>query len=281
MKKRILAVLLCACMAMTGFVRAFAEGDQSGDANGDGTVTVSDASFVLRYCVGLDWRMDTRSRMLADVDCDGCVEAEDAALILRSIARLAPLQIGQTDATLLGNLQKQYYFKHESEETSAILTEWTARFIQAMPEDSQARKVLVAGAPYMGTPYGTGKGQMDCSNFVKMAFRDAGISTSVYPQTSSDKTLNWYRNNHPEQLHETDMYSWQDWTPGSVLIYVVQETGKASHLALYVGEIDGSPIVMESRSGGCDGVRLGYLMGDYENANGQHVVLTHYVNPLG
>ena len=74
----------------------------------------------------------------------------------------------------------------------------------------------------------------------------------------------------------TDQDSWQEWKPGCVLIYVNTSTNKGSHLALYVGEIDGEPIVMESRRSGCDGVRLGYLMG-----SGSDWDLQYYVDPLG
>jgi cell wall-associated NlpC family hydrolase len=266
MKKRVLAILLCACMAMTGFVRAFAESETSGDANGDGSVTVSDASLVLRYCVGLDYRMSMRNRMFADVNCDGTLEADDAAQILRSIAGLNNLQISETDASLLSLLNKQSTLDDD-------LTEWAARYIQALPAGN-VRKVLYAGAKYIGRSYS----EMDCSTFVKMAYRDAGISTSVYTGSSSDGILNWFRTNHPEQLHETDEYSWKDWKPGSVLIYINDDTGKGSHLALYVGEIDGEPIVMESRGRNnvINGVRIGVVMGSSSSWD-----LCYYVDPLG
>ena len=83
MKKRILAIALCVCMAFTGMMPAFADGDVSGDANGDAAVTPADAALLLRWCVGLDYRLDMRGRMLADVDCSGYANEGDAAQILR------------------------------------------------------------------------------------------------------------------------------------------------------------------------------------------------------
>lgn len=271
MKKRILAFLLCVCMAVTGFAYAFAENDPSGDANGDSQITPADAAFVLRYCTGYGyWSTTTRQKMRADVNHNGKVDEQDAAMILRHVVRLSLLQSIQTDQTLLNNLNKQSLLYDDD------LVEWVAQFIQSI-QNEKVRKVLIEGAKYLGTPYKT----MDCSKFVSAAYRDAGIAKSVYPQKSSNETLNWFRTNHPEQLHETDQYSWQDWKPGCVLIYFNQTTNKASHLALYVGEINGIPVVMESRRNKCDGVRLGRLMNDYETESGDVVVLTYYVDPLG
>ncbi len=271
MKKRILAFLLCICMASAGFVYAAADGtDESGDANADGKVTATDVALLLRYCVGLDYRITARGKMLSDVNCNGTIEADDAAAILRRIAGLGQLNATATDADLLAMLNQQSFLGDD-------LTEWAARFIQAQTNEN-VRKLFRGGAQYMGLPYGTGTGQMDCSRFVSAAFAAAGIPKTVYPQKNSDGTWKWFQTNHPEQLHETDPDSWQDWKPGCVLIYVNQETNLGNHLALYVGEIDGDPIVMESRSGG---VRIGYLMRDYTNKQGQYVVLAYYADPLG
>ena len=270
MRRRILAIVLCICMATAGFVYAVADGDLTGDANGDGKVTSADAAFVMRYCVGLEAaRMTVRCKMRADVDHNGAVNEQDAVRILRHIVELETIDPIQTDAGLLALLNQQSLLYDDD------LTEWTAQVIQSLPE-GDVRKVLFAGAQYLGTPYGTNTGQMDCSKFVSTAFKDAGIPKTVYPQRNSDGTLVWFRNNHPELLHETDQDSWQDWKPGCVLIYVNTSTNKGSHLALYVGEIDGEPIVMESRRSGCDGVRLGYLMG-----SGSDWDLQYYVDPLG
>ena len=205
MKKRVFALMLCILVAAGSFLYAVAEGEQIGDANGDGTVTAADAALVLRYCAGYDyWRLSTRNKMLADVNHDGAMNEMDAAAILRQVVHLDALTPITTDASLLELLNKQTVLYDDD------MTEWAAQFIQSLPANSDVRNVLYAAAQYIGTPYGTGTGQLDCSGLLKLAFKDAKISTKVYPQSNSDGTLNWFRNNHPEQLHETDDWSWQD-----------------------------------------------------------------------
>lgn len=290
MRKRLLILLLCIGMSLTCF-DAVADGDETassddiantaasplaGDANGDGKVSASDASLVLRYCVGLgNSGLSVGDQIRADVNRDYTVDASDAAAILRHAAGLSTLKaLEALDAALYDNLLKQ--------NTVGDMTEWIAYFIQRLPAGDR-RSVLFAGAVYMGTPYGTKSGQLDCSAFVKAAFKDAGIATGdngVYPGKSSEKTLSWFRNNHPEQLHETDRYSSSDWKPGDVLIYV-DTNGKATHLALFVGEIGGTAYVMESRSNKVDGVRLGVIMSSYVTSDGNESDLRYYVNPLG
>ena len=269
MKKRILACLLCACMTFGSFAASIADGRLDGDANGDGRITAADAAYILRYASGADDRMDLGAMLRADVNGNGRIEASDASAILRDVVDLAKLDPKGTDANTLVLLNRQSLLYSDD------MTEWTARFLWGMPS-GDVRKVLYEGAKLLGTPYGTGDGKLDCSAFVAAAYRNAGISTSRYPRSNSDGTLNWYRSNHPEMLHETDEHSWKDWTPGSVLIYINDSTGKGSHLALYVGEIYGYPVVMESRRSGCDGVRIGYLMG-----SGTSWDLCYYVDPLG
>lgn len=268
MRKRALALLLCVCMTFGSFAYAAAEGRLDGDANGDGKVTASDAALILRYVAGLDDRLDLGGLLRADINGNGRIDASDASAVLRDVAGLAALSPAGTDADTLALLNRQSLLYSDD------MTEWTARFLYGMPS-GDVRKVLYEGAKLLGTPYGTGDGQLDCSAFVSAAYKNAGISTSRYPRKNSDGTLNWYLSNHPEKLHETDAYCWEDWTPGSVLIYINDSTGKGSHLALYVGEICGRPVVMESRRSGCDGVRIGYLMG-----SGASWDLCYYVDPL-
>ena len=269
MRKRTLALLLCVCMAIGSFAYSVADGRLDGDANGDGRVTASDAALVLRYAAGLDDRISPGGMLRADINGNGRMDASDASAILRDIADLAPLSPMGTDADTLALLYRQSLLYSDD------MTEWTARFLWGM-QSGDVKKVLYEGAKLLGTPYGTGDGQLDCSAFVSAAYKNAGVPTGKYPRKSSDGTLNWFRSNHPEKLHETDDASWEDWTPGSVLIYINDSTGKGSHLALYVGEIFGRPVVMESRRSGCDGVRIGYLMG-----SGASWDLCYYVDPLG
>lgn len=274
MKKRILTILLCVSLVAVGIAGAAADARLGGDANGDGKVTASDAALVLRYSVGLDDRMTVANMLKADVNGNGEIDPDDAVSILRYVAGLAPLMTTATDAETLRLLNVQSTLGDD-------LTEFSARFLYNMPE-GDVRKVLYEGAKLLGTPYGKEKdGKLDCSAFVKTAYRNAGISTSVYPGGSSDGVWKWFQTNRPRQLHETDDLSWKDWKPGCILIYTrIDESSNeeiGSHLALYVGEIGGEPIVIESRQSGCDGVRIGYLMGSVPG----RWDLRFYVDPLG
>ena len=274
MKKRILAFLLCICMATTGFVYSVADGEQPGDVNDDGKITAADASLILLYTAGLDQRISLRKRMESDLNLNGSIDAGDAVNILRHVVKLESIKTVETDAELLQLLQRQSMLGN------SIILEWATRFMQSI-SNNDVKSLFYAAATFIGTPYGReADGKLDCSAFVKRAFELAGIPKTTYPRTNSDGTWNWFKKNDPNHLHETDELSWKDWKPGSVLIYVNQVTNKANHLSLYVGEIDGIPVVMESRSGGCDGVRIGVLMGSYYNSNDQLVNLAYYVDPL-
>ena len=269
MKKRIFALLLCLCLTCTVFSAVAADGTErlAGDANGDGTVTASDASLVLRYVVGLDDHLDVGDCLRADINGNAEVDADDAASILRYVAKIAPMTAVSTDAYTMSLLNVQSTIGEER-------TEWSARCMKAMPS-GRRKNVLYTAAMYLGTPYGTGDGQLDCSAYLRTAFQNAGIPETVYPHTNSNGTLVWFRNYHPEKLHETDPDSWRDWKPGCVLIYINPATKRGSHVALYVCEAGGKPIVMESRREDCDGVRIGVLMKDETKC-----VLTYYADPF-
>ncbi|MBQ1632545.1 MAG: C40 family peptidase [Clostridia bacterium] len=266
MKKRVFSIALCILLTLAFFAHSAAESDLIGDANGDGEVTVSDAALAMRLSVGLDWRMNLRARFNCDFNGNGEIDASDASQILRHAAGLKQLVMPTTDAVLLEELNANSHYIE-------LFTEWIARYIQSLPTQNPYRKVLYEAAKYIGTPYE----EMDCSKFVRTAYRDAGISTSVYPQTNSNGTLVWYQSNRPERLHEMPMIEELEFdidvlNPGYVLIYINPETGMGNHLALYVGKIDGEPVIMDS---GNDGVRLQGLW------SGGSWELTYYVDPLG
>ncbi len=60
-----------------------------GDANSDGVIDAADATFILRYVVGL-FRVKATNKG-ADANKDGVVDAADATLVLRAVAGLAVL----------------------------------------------------------------------------------------------------------------------------------------------------------------------------------------------
>lgn len=269
MIKRFAILLLCICLLTAAAVSASADGEDrlDGDTNGDGIVSAADAALILRYVVGLDDGLYAGDMLRADVNGNGEVDADDAASILRYVARLAPLSVVGTNAEILDLLRRQSTLGEEE-------TEWAARLIHALPANKRKTVICIA-ANYMGVPYGTGDGQLDCSKFLRTAFENAGVPATVYPHTNSHGTLVWFRAYHPERLHETDPSQWRSWRPGCVLIYVNPATERGSHVALYVCSIDGNPIVMESRRAECDGVRIGVLMGDEERC-----VLSYYADPF-
>lgn len=269
MKKRLAILLLCLGMLLfAGPTTSADEKDRlGGDANGDGWVTAIDAAYMLRYIVGLEDYMSLENMLSADVNANAEIDADDAAAVLRYVTDLAPLTQISTDQTTLRLLKVQSTLNDDA-------NEWVARIMHAMPSGKR-KTVVYTAARYLGVPYGTGQGQLDCSAYLRTAFENAGIPESVYPHTNSHGTLLWFRKNHPERLHQTDPSCWKDWKPGCVLIYVNPATNRGSHVALYVCEVDGQPIVMESRRMECDGCRLGVLMPDEDKC-----VLAYYADPF-
>ncbi len=269
MRKRPVILLLTFGMLLFACLTASAdEKDRlGGDANGDGQVSAADAAFVLRYVVGLEDHIGLENMLCADINANAEIDADDAAAILRCVTDLAPLKQISTDQTTLRLLKVQSTLNDDA-------TEWTARIMHMMPSGMR-KTVVYTAARYLGVPYGTGQGQLDCSAYLRTAFDNAGVPESVYPHTNSHGTLLWFRRNHPERLHSTDPSCWRDWKPGCVLIYVNPVTNRGSHVSLYVCEVDGKPIVMESRRMECDGVRIGVLMEDEEKC-----VLAYYADPF-
>ncbi len=53
--------------------------------------------------------------------------------------------------------------------------------------DGLGRAILQAGAAYLGTPYGTGRGRMDCSLFVKTSLMDVGAADQGFPRTAAEQ----------------------------------------------------------------------------------------------
>jgi len=263
MKKRVLTACLCICMALCFSALSAADSTMlQGDANGDGKVSVRDAALVLRYSVGLSEGISTRCKIQSDVNRNAKLDAEDAASILRQAAGIASLQAIPALDTSLYNKLAAHPLKDQD------YTEWIARTIQYLPSGSR-KKVLYAAANYLGTPYS----ELNCSDYLKEAFADAEINKEIYPGKSSDGVLSWFRTNHPDRLHEIASYPIEKWKPSGIVIYLNPDTGKANHVALFIGMIDGQAVITDS--GTKDGVRLSEL---WEYAGW---VPTYYADPWG
>ena len=86
---KIIPALLCAAVLFSVCSVCAAAGNLPGDADGDGSVTLTDATCVQRKLAGL--RTDgSFSETAADVDGNGLVEIADATLIQRWLAGMEP-----------------------------------------------------------------------------------------------------------------------------------------------------------------------------------------------
>ncbi|MBQ1821581.1 MAG: C40 family peptidase [Clostridia bacterium] len=268
MKKKVLICVLCFCMAISGLFYAVADEKAvsyvTGDANGDGKVTPADASLILRYCVGRVSNLSLRNKINADVNRNGAVDKNDAAAILRHIVKTSPLTSTALDRTLYESLSKNTAFDSGN-------VEWITRVIQALPSSNKYRAVLYAGSKLMGKTYS----EMDCSTFVKTAFRNAGYS---FPSGASYKILDYYNQNgltHALSFKSDGTINTSALKPGYILVSLNPSTGKANHVSLFVGVVNGQVVIMESGSSGLNGVRLTkmWYTSGYE--------WKYYINPLG
>ena len=89
MKKRILAILLCALLGLS-CAAAPVSAALMGDLDADGALSAADARLALRAAVGLE-ELDAEKTKLADADGDGGLSAADARLILRAAVGLEAL----------------------------------------------------------------------------------------------------------------------------------------------------------------------------------------------
>lgn len=91
-KKLISILVMCVLMAVSVF-GAFAVENETenasiyGDVNGDGVITVVDATDVQKHIVGLE-ELTADSQLIADVDGDGVVTVMDATSIQKYIVGL-------------------------------------------------------------------------------------------------------------------------------------------------------------------------------------------------
>lgn len=265
MKKRAVLIILCICMGLCFFASSAAESSEvRGDANGDGKVSVRDASLVLRYSVGLSDGISTRGKINADINRNAKLDAADAAAILRQVVGVSMLQALPALDTTLYNKLAAHPLKDK------VYTEWISRTIQYLSAGDR-KSVLYSAANYLGKPYS----ELNCSDFLKIAFEKAGISKDVYPGYSSDKTYRWFdEKGKTKKIQRTGgAINANSWKPGTVVFYMNADGSKANHVALFVGVIDGEPIIMDS--GTKDGVRLSELW----ESDGW--VPTYYADPWG
>lgn len=102
MKKRIIstllsfAVILCAVSATLQFTATEKQGYILGDADGDGDVTILDATYVQRYATMVKVPISKETLMNGDVDGDGDLTIVDATFIQRFSTRVkTPYRIGE------------------------------------------------------------------------------------------------------------------------------------------------------------------------------------------
>ena len=251
MKKRILALVLCLCM-LIGMTEAGAATKELGDANGDGKVTAADAALILRYVVRLS-QMSAGDIQNVDLNGNGAADASDAAAILRYVAHISDLVVVQSqtpDAALVKKIKKGL------KSDLLGMAEDIALFIQQLPETNPHRAIFLQALNYMGKSYES----MDCSTFIRETYRACGYDADVFPGRGSDYILRWFKANHQDELHkvfyfeESDQPDTRLWTPGVILFYT-DSSGTANHVAIYLGEVDGVRLIMES-AGSLNGVGI-------------------------
>lgn len=302
MKKRLLALLLCICMLLC-IPQAGASVTRLGDADCDGAVTAADASLILRYTVHLS-EMSEQGCENADVYPDGSVNSIDATYVLRYIIGLTDLVFEspdpsatlptqptptatatatasatatpELDETLLKLVRKGCQKGSNQYHDWTVYAEAITLFIQTLPTSNPYREILYRGATHMGTSYGTGSGQLDCSGFVRTVYREDCGYKKEYPTGGSDTVIQWFIQNQPKRIHNAvvsdDYIDTTGWKPGYVLAYT-DSTGKGNHVSIYLGCVDGVEFVMESatKAGGVCIRRL------WSNETWR---LKYYINPL-
>lgn len=251
MKRRFFAFLLIACLlapVSTGFADR-----PIGDVNDDGAVHSSDAAYLLRSVVGLDV-LSMADRRYADLNEDGLVTATDAAIILRSVVGLdgttvpTPSPTSTVPAetpTPTPPAQNEWYDEvctGLGSSADPITANAIANFLTALDEDDPYREVLLAALVYMGVDYDT----LDCSAFVKQAFRDCGYGSSVITGNSNGM-LQFFREKGllKEAKDDDGEIRYGAFRPGSILIYT-DSNGTGNHVALYIGKVNGSYWLMDS-----------------------------------
>lgn len=106
-------LLLIVAIAMSMNVLSSAVSFRSGDVNGDGKITASDARAALRISASL-MTPDESERLAADVTGDGKITASDARKILRVSAGLDKFSVSSGSSSLVNNPYGTVYISVKS-----------------------------------------------------------------------------------------------------------------------------------------------------------------------
>ncbi len=304
--KRWLAALFAVLLLFGSMTVAAEQNRMTGDVNGDNAITAYDAVMVLRHVSALE-SITAASLPFGDADGDGYITASDATIILRHVADLqhigetakptetptetptatptatpteAPAATPLPTATATATATPAY----DAAEYALVVTglgsadaqyaEAVATYIHRLDAADSYSAIVHAALPYMGIPYGTGEGQLDCSAFVKQAYRDCGYSSSVITG-NSDGMISFFRNKNKLQavLDGDGAIQYDLLKTGYVLLYV-DGSGAGNHVAIYLGVVNGIPFLLDA-STGRNAVCIRRVW-DYAPWN-----LTYFAAPLG
>jgi len=148
--------------------------------------------------------------------------------------------------------------------------------IEGLNADNSYHKVLLEGMKLLGTPYGRNSGQLDCSMFTNAAYKNAGV-TSVRSGSSDNQMKGYEKDGKLNLLPEPvgGQFNLSMLSPGHLLFWV-DGSGNANHLAFYLGRIYGVDFLLESASG-AGGVAIRPNWGN----NVKGFTLKYWVAPLG
>ncbi|MDD3400082.1 MAG: dockerin type I domain-containing protein [Eubacteriales bacterium] len=131
-------------------------------------------------------------------------------------------------------------------------------------------QIIFAGLELMGTPYNV----LDCSNFTRRAYADAGYGKVICG--GSENQIQLFRDNgclFEFPVDEGGDFDCSQIAPAYVLLWV-DSSGKGNHSALYLGNINGSDWLLESATSiGGVGIRRLWSTGTWR--------LKYYADPLG
>lgn len=116
-------------------------------------------------------------------------------------------------------------------------------YINALDEDSLGGKVIQEAFTYLGVPYGTGSGQVDCSLLVQRAYGSVGVNL---PRVSHDQGKYCYGLNG--EIPRSEL------RPGDLVFLTSNHCNcgrfrEIHHVGFIIGPIDGTRYYLEASSG--------------------------------